>query len=116
MAGKLPILHGHEVRRMAMAVNPARGLFMRLKSWGMCGHCHKTSEHTERDIRGTILTTWSVGCLCDLSPVYRRKQILKRGLCPGSRSRCGQWKPPYICFSDSPSFAWGASAVFSKEY
>jgi hypothetical protein len=70
MAGKLPILHGHEVRRMAMAVNPARGLFMRLKSWGMCGHCHKTSEHTERDIRGTILTTWSVGCLCDLSPDY----------------------------------------------
>lgn len=70
MAGKLPILHGHEVRRMATAVNPARGLFMRFKSWGMCGHCHKTSEHTERDIRGTILTTWSVGCLCDLSPDY----------------------------------------------
>ena len=70
MAGKLPILHGHEVRQIAQAVNPARGLFMRLKSWGMCGHCHKTSEHTERDIRGTLLTTWSVGCLCDLSPDY----------------------------------------------
>lgn len=49
------------------------------------------------------------------SPISRRKQILKKGLCPGSKSRCGQWHPPYICFSDSPSFAWGASAVFSRE-
>lgn len=70
MAGKLPILHGHEVRRIATAVNPARGLYMRLKSWGMCGHVHRTSEHTERDITGTIITTWSIGCLCDLSPEY----------------------------------------------
>ena len=51
-------------------LNPARGLFLKTKSWAMCGHSHTTSEHTERDIRGTILTTWSVGCLCDLSPDY----------------------------------------------
>lgn len=70
MAGKLPILHGHEVRRISTVVNPARGLFMRLKSWGMCGHCHKTSENPERDMWGTLLTTWSVGCLCDLSPDF----------------------------------------------
>jgi len=70
MAGKLPILHGHEVRIISRAVNPARGLFLKTKSWAMCGHSHTTSEHTERDIRGTILTTWSVGCLCDLSPDY----------------------------------------------
>lgn len=70
MAGKLPILHGHEIRKMATMVNPARGLFLRFKSWGMCAHVHRTSEHTERDINGTILTTWTVGCLCDLSPDY----------------------------------------------
>lgn len=48
------------------------------------------------------------------SPVSRRKQILKQGLCPNKISRCGQWKPPYICFSQSPSTAWGASAMMDR--
>jgi predicted phosphodiesterase len=70
-AGKLPILHGHEVARgFTRAVNPARGLFLKAKSWAMCGHYHSTSEHTERNIRGKLLTCWSIGCLCDLSPEY----------------------------------------------
>lgn len=71
MAGRLPILHGHEVARgFSRAVNPARGLFLRAKSWAMCGHFHTTSEHTERSIRNKLLTCWSVGCLSDLSPEY----------------------------------------------
>ncbi len=49
------------------------------------------------------------------SPISRRKQILKYGLCPNRKSRCGQWKAPYICFSNSPSFAWGASAGMDNE-
>lgn len=69
-AGKLPIIHGHEVKHLSGAVNPARGLFLKTKSWAMCAHSHRTSEHSERDIRGTLLTTWSIGCLCDLSPDY----------------------------------------------
>lgn len=70
MAGKLPILHGHEVNKIAYTVNPARGLFIKIKSWGMCAHVHRTTEHSERDIHDTLLTTWTVGCLCDLSPDY----------------------------------------------
>jgi predicted phosphodiesterase len=70
MAGELPIIHGHEVPAIHKAVNAARGLFLRAKSWAMCGHCHSTSEHTSVDISGKMLTTWSVGCLCDLSPEY----------------------------------------------
>jgi hypothetical protein len=70
MAGKLPILHGHEVQSIARSVNPARGLFLRTKSWAMCAHCHSTSEHTENNIMDVLLTTWSVGCLCDLHPDY----------------------------------------------
>lgn len=70
MAGKLPIIHGHEMRYISKAVNAARGLFLRAKSWGMCGHCHSTSEHTSVDIHEQMLTTWSVGCLCNLSPEY----------------------------------------------
>ena len=69
-AGDLPVLHGHEVRNINRAVNPARGLFLRTKTFSLCGHCHSTSEHSPRNILGKLLTTWSIGCLCDLSPDY----------------------------------------------
>lgn len=69
MAGKLPILHGDEYK-FSSPINPARGLFLKTHSWGMCGHFHKTSEHPARDVFGTLLTSWSTGCLCDLSPDY----------------------------------------------
>jgi hypothetical protein len=70
MAGKLPIIHGHEVSMISRSVNPARGLFLRAKTFSLCGHCHTTSQHTERDLMGNLITTWSVGCLCCLSPDY----------------------------------------------
>lgn len=44
------------------------------------------------------------------SPVERRSKILRYGLRTNVPSRCGEWKPPYICFSDSPSMAWILSA------
>jgi predicted phosphodiesterase len=69
-AGDLPIIHGHEVQNLARTVNPARGLFLRAKNFAACSHCHTTSQHSERDINGNLLTTWSFGCLCDLSPDY----------------------------------------------
>lgn len=70
LAGKLPIFHGDEFPAISKAVNAARGLFLRAKTWAMCGHCHSTSEHTSKDVHGKLLTTWSIGCLCDLSPDY----------------------------------------------
>jgi len=69
-AGLLPILHGHEVGNLIRTVNPARGLFLRAKSWALCAHCHTTSQHTSVNIGGEVLTTWSMGCLCDLSPDF----------------------------------------------
>jgi len=50
------------------------------------------------------------------SPIKRRNGILKYGLCPGKKSRCGCWNPPYVCFSKSPSQAWGLSAMCSRDY
>lgn len=70
LAGKLPIIHGHEVTTISRAVNPARGLFMRTKTFSACSHCHSTSEHSTNNIHGELLTTWSFGCLCDLHPDY----------------------------------------------
>ena len=48
------------------------------------------------------------------SPVARRKSIDRWGLRPGSKSMCGRWKPPYVCFSRSPSMAWGLSPRMHK--
>ena len=70
MAGELPILHGHELRGVSTVVNPARGLMLKTNSHAMCAHFHRTSEHSLRSIREKLLTTWSMGCLCDLSPDY----------------------------------------------
>jgi predicted phosphodiesterase len=71
MAGKLPILHGHEwYGGFAPPVNPARGLFLKAKESAIVGHHHRTSEHTEKTLSGDVVTTWSTGCLCGLEPEY----------------------------------------------
>ena len=71
MAGKLPILHGHEwFGGFAPPVNPARGLFLKAKESCLVGHHHRTSEHTEKSLSGEVTTTWSTGCLCGLEPEY----------------------------------------------
>lgn len=70
-ANELTILHGHELGRgLFSPVNAARGLHLRAKITALQGDVHKTSEHTETDLKGTIKTTWSVGALCGLSPEY----------------------------------------------
>jgi len=70
MAGKLPIIHGHEIKHISKAVNPARGLYLKAKTFAACSHCHSTSMHTPKNILGELLTTWSFGCLCHLEPDY----------------------------------------------
>lgn len=66
----LHILHGHEFRApMTNPVNPARGLFLRANCNAMCGDLHQTSQHTGTGLDKTI-SCWSVGCLCDLHPLY----------------------------------------------
>jgi len=67
----LNIVHGHEFASSIMSpVSIARGLYLRAKASSLCGHHHRTSEHTENSIESKIVTTWSVGCLCELHPEY----------------------------------------------
>jgi predicted phosphodiesterase len=71
--GNLSLLHGHEMPTPVIGpVNAARGLFLRTKASAMVSHHHQVSEHSEPDIRGKLITTWSIGCLCDLHPAYAR--------------------------------------------
>lgn len=70
-ANELTILHGHELGRgFFQAVNAARGLQLRAMITALQGDVHKTSEHTETDLKSTIKTTWSTGCLCGLKPEF----------------------------------------------
>lgn len=48
--------------------------------------------------RDLILYHWS--------PTLNRNNIERRGLEPGRASLQGDWKPPYVCFSDDPWLAW----------
>lgn len=73
LAGKLPILHGHEKGKgMSAPVNQARGAFLRLHHTVLEGHGHRTSGHCEPDMWGREVFCWSTGCLCDLHPEYAR--------------------------------------------
>lgn len=67
----LTIVHGHEFYQGGFApVNAARGLFLRAKCCAIQGHLHQTSTHAEGRLDGTPITTWGLGCLCDLRPQY----------------------------------------------
>jgi len=69
--GKLVICHGnHIVKGIFSPVNPARGAFTKANASVMIGHCHRSSEHIETDIKGKVTGCWSVGCLTTLSPEF----------------------------------------------
>lgn len=70
-AGKLFIGHGHEFRfAIANPVNAARGFYLKAKTQFLGGHLHQTSSHSEKTIDDVVISSWSVGCLCDLHPDY----------------------------------------------
>lgn len=70
-AGKLAIVHGHEfVQGLIQTVSPARTYYMRAKRSVLGAHRHQVSEHNETDISGKLITSFSIGCLCDLNPPW----------------------------------------------
>jgi hypothetical protein len=68
--GKLNVIHGHELKSTMRSVNPARTLYLKAKRSTLVAHHHVTSEHTESDIDGDVVTCWSMGCLSQLKPKY----------------------------------------------
>lgn len=71
MIGGLPFIHGHEFgRQLFSPVNAARGLQLKAKHSAVKADCHTTSEHATKDILGKIMTTYSIGCLCGLTPKW----------------------------------------------
>ena len=63
-------IHGHELWGVANPVSPARGFQTKMGVCTIGGHHHRDSRHTVKSADGTMITCWSVGCLCDMSPEY----------------------------------------------
>jgi predicted phosphodiesterase len=69
--GKLYAVHGHHVfKGVFTPVNPARGAFLKAKQSIIVGHLHQMSQHSETTMEGKVITTWSLGCLCQKKPEY----------------------------------------------
>jgi hypothetical protein len=69
--GRLAVLHGHEyINAITSPANPARTIFLRAKYNALVAHYHQTSSHTERSIDSSTISTWSIGCMCDLHPAF----------------------------------------------
>lgn len=49
------------------------------------------------------------------SPSERHKQITKYGLRPNMRSSVSSFRAPYICFAETPAWAWGLSGWHHPE-
>jgi predicted phosphodiesterase len=72
LGAHLNVIHGHEYNYpITNPVNPARGLFLRAKTNALCGHHHQTSQHSEKNLDGKVVSTFSTGCLCDLVAAFR---------------------------------------------
>ena len=69
--GHLAHLHGHEFRGGG-GVNPARWLFLRAGENAICGHFHRTSEHSEPSLSREARGAWTTGCLCTTTPDWMR--------------------------------------------
>lgn len=69
-AGRLTILHGHEIRLFMSSKNPAENLFQKVYGPTIIGHVHKRSSFTPNAINGEIQYCYTVGCLCHLHERY----------------------------------------------
>lgn len=71
--GKLLVVHGHEFGNTMMPpVTPARWLALKARvPAAMVSHFHKTSQDNLMTANEDLLSTWSVGCLCNLRPRWK---------------------------------------------
>ena len=98
-AGELSFLHGHEFRGGG-GVNPARWLFLRTGENAICGHFHRTSEHSEPSLSGRQRGAWSTGCLCHLSPDYLRHNKWNHGFAWVDVDKAGHFRVKNIRILD----------------
>ena len=69
--GKVYLLHGHEINSGWTTINIARNFYLKNPNTQIIGHFHRTQEHIQKKLDMQIDGSWSMGCLCNLTPDYR---------------------------------------------
>ena len=64
------LLHGHEIKSGWGVVNIARTFYLKNPNTQIIGHFHRSQEHIQNKLDGKVDGTWSMGCLCNLTPDY----------------------------------------------
>jgi predicted phosphodiesterase len=90
--GKLPVVHGHELKMMAINVNPARTLFLKTYKSSLCSHLHRTSNHSEQALDGNVISCWSTGHLSDPHPKYARINKWNHGIARIEKNEDGDFE------------------------
>ena len=79
-AGQLWIDHGHEWFGSG-GVTPARAYRMKAGDNILVGHVHRTSfDMFKRPLDGSFFAGWSMGCLCDMNPLYAPRNSWNHGV------------------------------------
>lgn len=68
-AGKMNILHGHEVK-CSSGLYLAKSMFKKFEDNVCFGHFHRSDEYSEIDLYNNKLESFAMGSLCDNSPDY----------------------------------------------
>lgn len=87
--GKLSIIHGHEIR--GGGIHVAHNFRVKAGANVLCGHFHRTQESIFRNIKNELIGSWSVGCLCGLSPDYMSVNNWNHGFAFLTRERDGNF-------------------------
>jgi hypothetical protein len=66
--GRCFFTHGHMHGKHAAATHVAQ-----FAGNVVFGHIHRIQSHATRTVNGGIAAGWSVGCLCELQPMYRNR-------------------------------------------
>jgi len=92
--GKLNVIHGHELPKgIGNTVSAARTLFLRMLDTMLCGHFHQTHNFTEPvGVDRKLVSCWSTGCLCGLSPDFARVNKWTHGFAVVETDRNGDFE------------------------
>ena len=69
-AGKMAVLHGHEIGLTSGGVNPARSTRLKLNKSAIVNHFHRETKDMGKNLGEQPYSCYSNGCLCDLHPAY----------------------------------------------
>lgn len=88
--GKLNLMHGHEYQGGG-GIHVAYNRLNKAMDNVMSGHSHVTQSNMKKTITGKYYGSWTVGCLCSLSPKYNPQNNWNHGFAMVEREDSGDF-------------------------